>query len=38
MDKKMFVFSVNRQSDVPAVPEMPVSVEKKQIQRNYRTN
>lgn len=28
MDKKCFVFSVNRQSDVPAVPEMPVSVEK----------
>ena len=38
MDKKCFVFSVNRLSGVPAAPEMPVSVEKKQIQRNYRTN
>lgn len=28
MDKKCFAFSVNRQSDVPAVQEMLVSVEK----------
>ncbi|CBL20598.1 hypothetical protein CK1_26830 [Ruminococcus sp. SR1/5] len=28
MDKKCFVFSVNRLSGVPAAPEIPVSVEK----------
>ncbi len=38
MDKKCFAFSVNRQSDVPAVQEMPVSVEKRRIQPDYRMN
>ena len=37
MDKKMFCFQCE-QTGVPAAPEMPVSVEKKQIQRNYRMN
>ena len=36
--RKCFVFSVNRQSDVPAAQEMPVSVGKKQIQPDYRMN
>ena len=38
MDKNMFVFSVNRQSDVPAAQEMPAPVGKKQIQPDYRMN
>ena len=36
--KICFAFSVNRQSDVPAVQEMLVSVEKRRIQLNYRMN
>ncbi len=38
MDKKMFAFSVSRPSDAPDVQEMPVSVEKRQIQPDYRMN
>ena len=39
MDKKIvLLFSVNKQSDVPAVQEMLVSVEKRRIQLNYRMN
>ena len=38
MDKNMFVFSVNRRSDAVDVQEILVSVEKRQIQQNYRMN